>query len=262
MFSDFNYRRWLSVVGVATLALGIGVNAALFTAFLRPQPLKDADTIVRLDYQNGSGTAFSFADYQYVQEHTQVFSDLVAEQDEKFFLGEKARGAEHEEILGTFISENFLSIVGDSTRLGRVFTAEENSVPGFEPVVVLSHRFWQRRFAGDPQVIGRTILLDGKPFTVIGVTNSSFVGLRDDIPDLWLPLTMRAAMPTVYFEDTPPEERDWFGQTEFQWVTVHGRLRPGKSIAEARTEIATLLPQLPHPQQERRPDQTVLVAQY
>src|SRR6266550_8737722 len=176
-----------TLIVVVSLALGIGVNTALFTGFnffLRPKPVKDPDTIVKLQYETviSEGVrkedAFSFPDYSYFRDHTQVFSDLIAQQDEKFLLGEKNPGVDPEEIIGSFVSDNYFSMLGGNTRVGHFFTSEANLGNGQDAVVVLTHNFWQRRFAGDPQILGRSIQLNGKPFTVIGVTSPAFVGLR------------------------------------------------------------------------------------
>ena len=240
-------RPGFTAVVVVTLALGIGVNTALFTAFnifLRPKPVKDPETIVQLDYQGANRTRFSFPDFVYFRDHTQVLSDLIAEQDEKLLLGQNTPGVEPEEIRGEFVSDNYLSMLGGATSVGRFFTGPESQVPGRDAVVVLSHRYWQRRFGGDTKVVGSNLLLNGKPFTVIGVTSPTYVGLRYDNPDIWLPLMMRASMPTVYFEEVTPEQRDWFGGQKFRWLSVHARLKPGKTIAEARAEMNLLLSQL------------------
>ena len=256
MLNDIRYsirmlmkRPGFTAIVVITLALGIGVNTALFTAFnifLRPKPVKDPESIVRLTFEGARReNRFSFPDYVYLRDHNQSFSELIAAQEEeKFLLGENKRNSEPEEILGNFVSDNYFSMLGGSTLIGRSFTTEENSVAGRDAVVVLSHRFWQRRFGGDRQLVGRSLLLNGKPFTVIGVTNPAFVGLRYEMPDVWLPLAMRGAMPTVYFEDIAPEKRDWYGGREFQWLTLHARLKPGKTIGEARAEMEVLLGQL------------------
>jgi putative ABC transport system permease protein len=237
-----------TLIAVLTLGLGIGVNTALFTGFnffLRPRPVKDPDTLVRLEYQGaGSGRNFAFPEYTYLRDHTQVCSDVMANFEEKFLLGEKTPGVEPEEIIGNFVSDNYFATLGAGARLGRFFTPEENRVAGRDAVMVLSHHFWQRRFGGDPAVVGRTLLLDGKPFTVIGVTTPAFVGLNYVMPDIWLPLMMRATLATVYFEEVAAEQRDWFGGRQFRWLTLHARLKPGKTAVEARTELALLRTQL------------------
>ena len=256
MLSDLRYsvrmllkRPGFTVIVVITLALGIGVNAALFTVFnlfLKPKPVKEPESIVRLTFgDNRRDDRFTFPQYTYLRDHNQSFAAMIAVyEEERFLLGENKPNAEPEELLGNFVSENYFDMLGGAMHIGRAFTSEENSVPGRDPVVVLTYRFWQRRFGGDPQLVGRSLLLNGKPFTVIGVTSPAFIGMRYEMPDIWLPLAMRGAMPTVYFEDVSPEKRDWYGGRDFVWLTLHARLKPGKSVAEARSEINTLLGQL------------------
>ena len=242
-------RPGFTIVALATLALGIGVNTALFTlfnVFLRPKPIKDPASVVQITYRGDRAEdRFSFQDYAYYRDHSQVFSDVIANFQEKFLLGEPTRGREPDEILGNFVSDNFLSTLGGETQLGRFFTREENAVEGRDAVVVLSNKFWQRRFGADRLIVGRPILLNGKPFIVIGVTKPDFVGLRYEVPDIWLPMMMRSSMPTVYFEETAAGDRDWFGNKGFQWLTLHARLKPGRTVADARAELTLLSTQLP-----------------
>ena len=237
-----------TIVAVATLAFGIGVNTALFTCFnifLRPKPIKDPATVVRLDYKTGRGSnAFSYPDYLYLRDNTRAFSEVVANFEEKFLFGEVLSGAEPQEIIGNFISDNYMSMVGGNPGLGRFFSPEETRIGTGEAVVVLTNHFWKRRFGGDPGAIGRSMLLNGKPFTIIGVTSPSFVGLDYDMPDIWLPISIRPAVATVYFEEVAPEKRDWFGGQRFRWVSVHARLAAGKTTNDGRAESTVLLNQL------------------
>src|SRR5215216_7921632 len=254
MFQDLRYslrsllkRPGFTVVVVATLALGIGVNAAIFSVFnilLRPLPVKEPESIVRLFFEEGSRQAdrFSFPYYSYIRDHNQSFSEVIAVfEEERFLLGENRPNSDPEEILGNFVSENYFAMLGGSSHLGRAFTAEENSVPGRDAVVVLSHGFWQRRFGSDAQLVGSSIKLNGKPFTVIGITHPEFIGLRYEMPDIWLPLAMRAAMPADRFDGIAPEKRDWYGGRDFPWVSIFARLKPGRTAPEARTEMNVLL---------------------
>ena len=256
MWQDFKYsvrmllkRPGFTAIVVTTLALGIGVNAALFTTFnlfLRPKPVQDPETIVRLSFESGRREdRFSFPDYVYIRDHSHSFSGVIAAQEEEhFLLGENRPNVEPEEVLGNFVSGNYFATLGGGTHLGRFFTSAENSVMGRDAVVVLTYKFWQRRFGGDAQIVGQNLLLNGKSFTIIGVTSRDFVGLRYQMPDLWLPLAMRGAMPTVYFEDIAPERRDWYGAREFPWLTLHARLNPGTNAVQARSEMDMLLGQL------------------
>src|SRR6185369_4512652 len=263
-FRSLLKRPGFSLVVVATLALGIGVNAALFSVFnilLRPVPVKEPESIVRLfvEVDSSQGDLFSFPDYSYIREHNQSFSDVIAVfQEERFLLGENRPNSDPEEILGNFVSENYFAMLGGSTQFGRFFTADENSVPGRDAVVVLSHGFWQRRFGGDAQLVGRSIKLNGKPFTVVGITHPDFVGLRQEMPDIWLPLAMRGAMATDRYEDIPPEKRDWYGGRDFPWLGIFARLKPGTTAPEARTEMNVLLSQF-ETQSSTSPKRTIAV---
>src|SRR4029079_8320719 len=254
MFRDLRYslrnllkRPGFTLVVVATLALGIGVNAAIFSVFnilLRPLPVREPESIVRLFLEEGSSRSdlFSFPDYSYIRDHNQSFSDVLAVFDEeRFLLGENRPNHDPEEVLVSFVSDCYLTMLGGSTHLGRFFTAEENSIPGRDAVVVLSHGFWQRRFGSDAHLVGSSIKLNGKPFTVIAITHPEFVGLRHEMPDIWLPLAMRAAMPTTGFEGVAPEKKDWYGGPDFPWLSIYARLKPGTTAREARTEMNVLL---------------------
>jgi putative ABC transport system permease protein len=257
-------RPGFTLVVIATLALGIGVNAAIFSVFnllLRPLPVKEPESIVRLMLEEGSARSdlFSYPDYIYIRDHNQSFSDVLAVFDaERFLLGEPRPNGDPEEILGNFVSENYFSMLGGSASPGRSFTADENSVPGRDAVVVLSHNFWQRRFGSDPQLVGSIIKLNGKPFTVIGITHPDFIGLRQEMPDIWLPLAMRAAMPADNYSDIPPEKRDWFGGRDFPWLSLFARLKPARTAPEARTEMNVLMGQFLTPS-SGGPKQTIAV---
>ena len=242
-------RPGFTLIVVLTLALGIGVNTALFTAFnifLRPKPVKDPESVVRLAFEGSRREErFSFPDYAYIRDQSRSFSDVIAAfEEERFLLGDSKPNAEPEEILGNFVSDNYFTTLGGSVHRGRLFTGEENRVAGRDAVVVLSHRFWQRRFGSDDQLVGRSLLLNGKTFTVIGITDPAFVGLRYEMPDIWLPLAMREAMATVHFENVSTDKRDWYGAREFQWLSIHARLKPGKTVTEASSETNHVLAQL------------------
>jgi predicted permease len=224
-------------------------------------PVKEPESIVRLFVEEDSRRSdlFSFPDYAYIRDHNQSFSDVLAVfEEERFLLGENRPNRDPEEILGNFVSDNYFTMLGGSTQLGRFFTAEENSAPGRDAVVVLSNGFWQRRFGGDAHLVGNSIKLNGKTFTVIGITHPAFVGLRREMPDIWLPLAMRASMATTRFEGIAPEKRDWYAGRDFPWLSVFARLKPGATAPEARTEMNLLLGQF-FTQSSTGPKQTIAV---
>src|SRR5262245_18579066 len=232
-------------VVVLTLALGIGVITAIFShlnSLLRPFPVSDPDALIKLEYRAEKGYGFSFPDYAFFRAQAQVFSDLIASSQEVFLIGSQTAGVEPDEAPGEFVSDNFFSALGVSVIRGRTFIAGENSAQGREPVVVLSHHLWQRRFAGAPDIVGQTVLLNNKACVVIGVTGPDFEGISGEKAFLWLPLTMRGEMLAV--NGQTPAAQDWFGRRDFQWLDVYGRLKPERSLAEARAEMTVLLGQL------------------
>jgi predicted permease len=227
-----------TAVAVLTLALGIGVNTALFTLLdryaFRPLPVSNPDALVavRYDYHTPS-----FPEYAYLRDHTKVFSSLtVTTGRERLVLGDETASETPEEVRGRFVSDGFFSVLDASPFLGRAFTPEEHTPPGRDPVVILSHPFWQRRFGGDPDILDRTLRLNGVSFTVIGVTPPGFVGFGGGLTDLWMPLTMRGRM---YPQETG---RDWFGLSggSLLGIDLFGRLKPGRTPEEARAEMTAL----------------------
>ena len=246
LWQDLRYGARLLVkhpgfaaVVVLTLALGIGVNTALFTFFnvwLRPLPIKDPASVVNL-------TCRAFPDYLYYRDHSEVFSGLIARSSEALALGGQTSADDPQTIIGEFVSDNYFSVLGASPALGRAFAPEENNTPGKAPVAVLSHRFWQNHFGADPGVIGQTLSFNGKAFTIIGVMERDFIGFDfGNLPDLWLPLMMRNEVPPAF--QFRPRSGDWFGTRDAMWLSVAGRLKPGRSLEEARAEMAVLFNQL------------------
>src|SRR4030095_13803740 len=140
-----------------------------------------------------------------------------------------------EDIKGQLVTDNYFSTLGAEMALGRAFAPEECQTPGAAPVVVLSHRFWSRRFGADASLIGKTITLNRQPFTVIGVAALGFNGAEVFAPDLWAPLTMQAqVMPG----------RDFLPRQNLSCVEVVGGLKPGVSTAQAHAEMTLFAGQL------------------
>jgi macrolide transport system ATP-binding/permease protein len=233
-----------TVVAVLTLALGIGVNTALFTLFnaiaLRPLPVKDPDRVVKVyrkelgDYGRGvrgSSSMLSYPEYTGHRENTQSFTGLTAYADVSLTLG----GAEGEGIKGLLITENYFSVLGAEMALGRTFIPEECSTPGASPVAVLSHRFRQRRFGADENPIGKSIVLNRQPFTVVGVTAPDFNGAELWVYDLYIPITMQPRL---------MPGRDLLPEGNLSWLEVVGRLKPGVSRAQAQAEMMLVAGQL------------------
>src|SRR5215510_8743960 len=191
-------RPGFTAVVVFTLALGIGVNTTIFTIFnlfLRPLQVKDPDTIVRLEYRAakpwGEGR-YSFPDYVHFRDNAKSYAGLIASDGNVFLLNNES--PEPQRVFVMFVSDNFFSELGAGLSLGRTFTAEENRAPGQNPVVVLSYYFWQRHFAGDPQVVGRTPPSTGISSPTLRVAARIFAASGLGAPDVPAPLLMLAAM--------------------------------------------------------------------
>ncbi len=228
------------VVAVLALALGIGVNTGIFTILnalaLRPLPVADAGRVVSI-YQSfrgklgrnthGSASYFSYPEYLNYRDNSQVFSGLAVSANAPASMG----GADARRIEGQIVSCNFFSVVGRPPVLGREFSADECSKPDAAPVVVLSHAFWAAQFHSDPKVIGSTILLNRRAFTVIGVAPDGFAGTGMTASSYWAPVTMQGAL-------IPGDPL--LSETNTSWLEMIGRLKGGVSIARARVELAVI----------------------
>src|SRR5262245_5836309 len=225
----------LTAAVVFILALGIGVNTAVFTLIdivVLPLPVKNPDQVVQIEFVPYRQDA-SFATYVHLRDHIQVLSGLTASVVVELVLGKQDLSEEPQKAIGEFVSDNFFSVLGSAPALGRTFSLEENRIPGKDQLVVLSHTFWQSRFSGDANVLGRTMWLNGKPFTVIGVMGRDFVGFsirHEGPPDVWLPLAMRGEIQPK--ESIVPDLR------------LCGRLKSGRTMEEAGAEMTLLANQL------------------
>lgn len=238
-----------AIVAVLTLALGIGVNSALFTVFnafvLKPLPLKDPGSLVNFDGADATGLRkrlFSYSDYQDYRKQQDVLSDVVAWNRISLTLGEAppndddsmlAEGYEH--LFGQIVSDNYFSALGAEMEFGRGFAASEGEISGDAAVVVLSHSFWERRFQGDRSIVGKTIVLRGVPFKVIGVAASGFVGTTPDVPSFWVPLIMRDSLIPGWGHG------QWISNRNTEVFALIGRLNPGidRQQAQAALQLTT-----------------------
>ena len=220
-------------IAVLGLALGIGANVALFSVvnsvFLRPLAYPEPDRLVRLSStnleQNFNRVGFSYPRFLEVQERQQVFSDLALSAFNAFTL--TGRG-DPEQVIGLFASATLLPTLGLEPTLGRNFAAVEDR-PGGEPVVLISHRFWQRHFNGQPSVLGEAITLDGRPRTIIGVLPEAAGSFPLNNFDVWVPRP--AEVPFL----VPSQLNN--GGFFFQ---VIARLRPGVTTEQASDAMSVI----------------------
>ncbi len=226
-----------TAVAVLTLVLGIGANSAIFSVvnavLLRPLPYADPDALVMLWEHNfprdRPTNVVSPANYLAWKDSSRSFTDMVAigtSDDNLTGAGDPVKLSAHT------LNGDLFGLLGVGAALGRTFTDDEYA-PGGEPVVVVSHDLWHTRFGGDPDLVGRAVVLDGRPWTVVGVMPDGF-GLLDERIDLW------KAMPFDASARTP----------EGRWLRVVARLAPGVSLTQTRAEMTAIAQRLV----ERFPD--------
>jgi predicted permease len=263
-------RPAFTLVATLTLALGIGVNTALFTVFdvfvLQPLPLRDPGSLVEIRGVNPRGARenfFSYIDYLDYRERSRTLAGLALVEIFGVTVGEMRSGRDDVSVWREefgyssiqTVTANYFTMLGAEMALGRGFLAEENRTPGTHPVAVLSHFFWQRHFKGDPHVIGKTVKLAGSPFTIIGVTAKEFIGTTPSAPACWIPLMMRdAVIPAGKWY-----HQRWLTERDANTFLIIGRLKPGVTPAQARAELNIITTQLAaqYPDKQRKVGVTV-----
>ena len=228
-----------ALTAVLSLAIGIGANTTIFTianALLFKPPLGVADASRLVDVgrsQDGQGfDNGSYANYLDIRARNTVFSGIYA-----YRLGPEPmslRGKDGaERIYGEMVSTNYFNVLGTPPHIGRLFTSDDSEQPGATPLAVLSHRFWMRRFNGDPAIVGQTLVLNGRPFMVIGVTPEGFHGTTVLTSDLWVPVNMVGELASRL----PPAI---LTSRESAWLVMGARLKPGVTVGQAQAELANI----------------------
>src|SRR5262245_34205173 len=241
-------RPGFLLTAVLTLALGIGANTAIFSLanaiLLRPLPVKDGDRIVDLRIfspRDRIPRGIIYPDYLELRKRTGALVDLFGINEAEIVLGASGAGSamadsEAEGLDGLFVTGNYFSALGGTALLGRTLMPEDDQAEGAHPVVVLSHGFWQRRYGAAPDIVGKTILINGRALTVVGVAEASFTGTEGRAPDLWLPLLMR---PQLISGDNRLAQRG-----DSLSVRVMGRLQPGVQLQQAEAAFKLAFSQL------------------
>ncbi len=185
-----------AAAAVLSLALGIGANTAIFSMFhalmLSMLPVSHPEQLVTL-YRTGAwGRGYSsYVLYLEVVKRSDLFNGVIARSSVNQAPFRSGAGDRPETAQLEYVSGNYFQVLGIGPAVGRVFTPDDNRTPHAHPVAVLSHDFWRRRFGADPSVLGRTVIADGQPLTVVGVAARGFRGVEvDHHPDLWLPAMM------------------------------------------------------------------------
>src|SRR5580704_6113484 len=225
------------IVAIITLALGIGVNTAIFSmvdAFLlRPLPVNDPSQIAVLGYQQhhqNIQTQFSVADYRDIRNQTSgVFSEVFGY---VFGMDGLSVDGKADRIMTNYVSGNYFSALGIKPALGRFILPSEGDVAGADPVMVLSYSYWQTRFGGDPGIIGRKVSVDGHPITIVGVAPKGFVGVYPILSvQGYLPLGMASIA---------GNPSDFMTNRQIRNVPILARLRPGVSVQQAQAVLTVV----------------------
>ncbi len=228
-----------TAVAVLSLALGIGANTAIFTLLdqilLRLLPVKSPQqlallTIRGMEYGNNSGgNAMSYPLYRDFSERNAVFSGMFcrfAYTMNVSFAGRTERAD------GELVSGTYFPVLGVGAAIGRTFAAEDDVIPGGHPVAMLNYSYWKSRFAGDPAIVGKTVVITAHNYTVIGVAQKGFNGVElGRSPQVFVPMMMKSQITNGW---DALKDRRW------RWANAFGRLKPGVTIQQAKASLQPL----------------------
>ena len=256
LWMDLRYSlKWLArspgfaAVAVLSLAIGIGFNSALFSIvdalLFRPLAVTAPDRLVDIYTRGEDGDRYatsSYPDYLDFRGRNSVFSDVMGYSPSIAAVktGDRSRMA-----LGEVVTGNYFQVLGVSATLGRTLLPEDDR-PGAPRVAMLSHRAWQREYARDPGVLGRTLLIHGQPYTVVGVSPESFTGMLPMLqPELWTPAAWVEEIEPAGIQDVVPSP----GNTRLErrgqrWMFLKGRLKDGETRERADANLHVIMGQL------------------
>ena len=237
MFQDlrFGARMLLknpgfTLIAVLTLALGIGANTAIFSVvyhvLLKPLPYQNPEQLMWVwgEEPTSKQTVHTPADFLDYQRRNQSFAQMAAFCDRSFALGS---AGQPERAVGRIVSANYFALLGVAPRLGRSFAPEDGQA-GAARLVLLSHRYWQQRFGGEPNVVGQSLTLSGEPATIVGVMPPDF---REPLIDLW-------TNPRLIVPDFATNSRDDLtGMRRNPYLSVMARLKPGATLPQAQADM-------------------------
>jgi predicted permease len=241
-----------AIIAIVSLALGVGANTAIFslvnTVLLRPLPVERPEEIVAIAVR-GKGdslNAFSYPNYLDFRDRNEVLSGIFAERISAMNL---TRDDRSQFVWGHLVSGNYFDVLGVRAIRGRTFLPEEDRTKLSHPVAVLSHSCWQRRFGGDPEIVGRKILLNGHPFEVIGIAPEGFRGINlIYTAEIWVPMNMLSWV---------EPGANWLEKRGTRNIFAIGRLKPGVTLRQAQESLGILNDQLAREYPDDNEGQTI-----
>jgi predicted permease len=246
-------RKGFAAIAVLTLALGIGANTAIFTlvnaVMLKSLPVQKPEELVLFSDATNEGTSledtprtgqwrrFSYASYEYFRDHNQSFQEIAALRSGESRLSVRQTNAQANAAVraqGHLVTGNYFSVLGVHAMRGRVLTPEDDKA-GATPAAVISNRYWEQELNSDPSIVGKSIIINGTNFTVVGITPKEFFGVRvRRPPDFWLPLSFH---PQIELRDS------FLTDKEAYWLTLMARLKPGVTMDQAQAAVNLALRQ-------------------
>jgi predicted permease len=248
-------RPAFTIVALVILALGIGANTAIFTlinaVLLKSLPVAKPNELVLFDDSSGEGTSisdgdpearqwhrFSYLSFRYFREHDPSFQELSAFRSGESRLSvrrpDAQAGQAAERASGHLVSGNYFAVLGVNAQQGRVLTNDDDQ-PAAQPAAVISNGYWTQKLNGDPQVVGKSVSLNGTTFTIVGVMPPEFFGVRvRRAPDFWVPLAFH---PQIELRKSFLEDKNVY------WLNMVGRLKPGVQIGQAEASVNSELRQ-------------------
>ena len=229
--------RSFALTTVATLTVALALVTVVFTIFnayvLRPYAVRDPYSLYEIRWSaraadgGTGGRTFRWSDYQELRERRDLFDDVIAERH-------RSVSSEGRQLLVAFVSGNYFDALGGRVRSGRALAGFDARSAGGDPVAVLSYQAWTRLYDQDPAALGRTVRVNDQRLTVVGIMHEEFLGLNDTPPDLWVPVTMHAAV----------IKQDLFGGTQPRELAVIARLRRGVTAEQVADALSPVIERL------------------
>jgi len=240
-----------TLVAIATIALGIGVNSTIFSlvnaVLFRPLPVDRPEQLVDIYGHTATSSSHdsnSFLNFQDYRDQTETLSGLMAYTN---FFANLSIGGSSELVVGELVSGDYFRVLGVQPTMGRAFAPDEFAAVGASPVAILSHSFWQSRFGGDPAILDQTIRLNGLTYAVVGVGPKSFRGMFPAVTaSMWIPVTMAEEVEPLGnnrgSNPGPGSNRLERRGQHFLWVK--GRMKPDVTVAQVQAEIESIAARL------------------